>query len=238
MTDTYSVGRPLNREPYRGRYRTNRRTGERQVWNGTGYVALNYIGRLTTQEQQSRQAALDRARDMENVIPDLNRFEQLNRTVPTGSLSQRLGQTFGGLPRIVSIDNNATPQNEPQGYDEMRAINSRLAPLQREPGSGASSDTDTAMFREGLPSIASSGPANSAIIRGYRERAQEARDYADFLERYWPEHGSLHGVDQAYADYRRTRQSGRIAPQSQQSGSGADVILNADGTYSVPGRRP
>jgi hypothetical protein len=195
----------MTREPYRGPRIRSRTTGEVRHWVGDRYVSANSPERLTPQERTARQAAMDRASQSGSYLPDLNRFEELNRTVPTGSVTQRIGQWALNAPRILSLDNPLTPMEEPQGYDEMRAITSRLTPNQRVEGSGASSNLDVGMFREGLPNMGNSGPANSRIIEGYRRQAQDARDYADFMDWYWPQTGSLTNADSEFARYRQAR---------------------------------
>jgi hypothetical protein len=212
MSNDYDVGqpqpRPMTREPYRGPRIRSRSTGEVKYWVGDRYVSENSPDRLTTQERTARQSALDNANRFGTMLPDLNRFEELNRTVPTGSVTQRAGQFFGNMPRLLyGLDNPATPQSEPQGYDEMRAIVSRLTPSQRVEGSGSSSNLDVGMFREGLPNMGNSGPANSRIIEGYRRQAQDAREYADFIDWYWPRTGSLTNADSEFARYRQARSS-------------------------------
>ena len=215
MTDTYSVGGDTpgaTRGPvYRGmrRQRRNPTTGQTEVeyWvQGRGYVPANDASRLSPQERVARQSAIDQANRFASMLPDLNRFEELNRSVPTGSVTQRFGQWAGNMPRVFGIDNPTTAQNEPQGYDEMRAITSRLTPSQRVEGSGSSSNLDVGMFREGLPNMGNTGPANSRIIQGYRRQAQDARDYADFMDWYWPRTGSLTNADAEFARYRQARQ--------------------------------
>ncbi len=195
-------GRPLTREPYRGPRIRNRRTGEERYWIGDRYVSATDPARLTTQDRESVSSAQADASRMSSTLPDLNRFEELNRNVPTGSITHRFGMFAGNMPRVVGIDNPATPQNEPQGYDEMRSIVSRLTPSQRVEGSGSSSNLDVGMFREGLPNVGNSGPANSRIISGYRRQARVAQAHAEFMDWYWPRTGSLQGADAQFNRYR------------------------------------
>jgi hypothetical protein len=210
MSNDYDVGdalagRPVTRQPYRGPRVRSRSTGETYYWVGDHYEPENSPRRLSAPEQQARQQALDVASNYEQHLPDLRRFEELNRTVPTGALSHRLGQALG-LPRLFSFDNDPGPGNTARGLDEQRSITSRLTPDQREPGSGSSSNLDVTMFREGLPNIGNAGPTNSRIIEGYRRQAADARAYADFIEWYWPRTGSMTGADAQFAQYRAARQ--------------------------------
>jgi hypothetical protein len=217
MTDIYSGGddgadgggatnvRPATRTPYRGPRVRSRSTGEVYYWTGNTYVPANSPERLTPQERTARQSAIDNAQRLQTALPDLNRYEELNRSVPTGSVTQRLGQWAGDLPQILSIDDPTTSLNEPAGMDEMRAITDRLTPRQRVPGSGATSDFEGRMFRGALPNRGRSGPANSAIIGGLRNEARDAQEYSEFLDWYWPQAGSLTGAQEHYGEYRAAR---------------------------------
>lgn len=218
MSNDYDVGvtpesdgqtqRPVTREPYRGPRIRNRRSGEVAIWNGQRYVSQFDRSRLTGPEQETISGAEGRARNFQQNLPSLNRFEELNRTVPTGAWFQRLGQNMptGPAPRLFSYDSNGSqPGGGPDEFDEMRSINSRLAPQQRPPGSGSSSNIDVTMFREGLPNVDRGGPANSRIIGQYRNDARDAQDYSDFLNWYWPARGTLNGADAMYNEYRQAR---------------------------------
>lgn len=209
----YDGGTPdarTTRTPYRGPRVRSRSTGQVYYWVGSEYVPENDLRRLTPQERQARQDAVDYAAQQQRVLPDLHRFEQLNRTVPTGSLTQRLGQFFAGdngpAPRMVGIDNPHTPQNEPAGYDEMTSITDRLAPRQRQPGSGSSSNLDVSMFRGALPNMGRDGPANSNIIRSLEREAADSQAYAEFLDWYWPRNGSLAGAQEQFQQFRSARE--------------------------------
>lgn len=210
MTDTYGGGdgsdsRAAARQRYIGPRVRSRSTGVVSYWNGSRYVAENSRERLTSPEQTALAEAEARARQMQQTQRQLDRFEQLNTRVRTGSRSQALGQWLG-IPRLLSLDSNGdAPGGDGSEYDEMRSINSMLAPQQREPGSGSSSNMDVSMFREGLPNVDRPGPANSAIIRRHRSEAQDAQDYVDFLNDYWPRTGSLNNAQTEFNRYRAAR---------------------------------
>jgi len=218
MSDEYSggdggagfgaSGRPLTREPFRGNRIRNRQTGEVRVWVGDRYVGANDRARLTTTEREQLAQAEAAAANYQQHLPDLNRFEELNRTVPTGAWFQRFGQSMptGPAPRLFSWDANGdAPGGGPNEFEEMRAITNRLTPDQREPGSGSSSNLDVTMFREGLPNIGRGGPANSRIIEGFRRQQRDAQDYADFLNWYFPQTGSLTNAQAHFQQYRTAR---------------------------------
>lgn len=229
MSENGASGRPLTREPFRGNRIRNRRTGEVRVWIGDRYVGANDRARLTTSERDILAQAEAAAANYQQHRPELDRFEELNRTVPTGAWFQRFGQAMptGPAPRIFSFDANGdAPGGGPGEFDEMRAITSRLTPDQREPGSGSSSNLDIGMFREGLPNVSRDGPANSRIIQQYRAAQRDAQDYADFLNWYFPQTGSLTGAQAMFQEYRgERRRNPRLTWQQyfggQQQGGGA-----------------
>ena len=188
---TQTTGRQLSRTPYRGPRRVRRSDGQVEVWvEGQGYVAEQSARRLTGTEQGALQAARDAGLQAGRYLPDLNRFEQLNRVQDTGNIVQRVG-TFLGIPPLL-------PDKE---EEEMYAITERLTPRQREPGSGASSDRDVTMFRAALPNLARSGPANSNVIQQARARVGELQDYPSYLEWYGTQHGTLNGAQEAWNAY-------------------------------------
>lgn len=188
---TPTTGRQLSRTPYRGPRRTRRSDGQVEVWvEGQGYVPEQSARRLTGSEQTALQAARDAGLQAGRYLPDLNRFEQLNRVQDTGNIVQRVG-TFLGVPPLLP-----DPQEE-----EMYAITERLTPRQREPGSGASSDRDVTMFRAALPNLARSGPANSSVIQQARGRVAELQDYPSYLEWFGTQRGTLNGAQEAWNAY-------------------------------------
>lgn len=186
-----TTGRQLSRTPYRGPRRVRRSDGQAEVWvEGQGYVPEQSARRLTGPEQGALQAARDAGLQAGRYLPDLNRFEQLNRVQDTGNIVQRVG-TFLGIPPLL-------PDKE---EEEMYAITERLTPRQREPGSGASSDRDVTMFRAALPNLARSGPANSNVIQQARARVGELQDYPSYLEWYGTQHGTLNGAQESWNAY-------------------------------------
>lgn len=215
-------------QPFRGPRRTHRETGRTEVWvEGRGYVPENALDRLPNTEQRAVLEARANAQRLTGFLPDLDRFEELNRTENTGGWNQRLGQFFGDMPEIF-------PDN---GVDEMRSITDRLTPQQRPPGSGTTSDFDAAMFRGSLPHRGRGGNANSQVIANLRRQARDAQEYAEFLDWYWPQGGSTSGATEAWGQYMRQRQpndtrtwreyfgaqgqqqgGGRTAPQQRSSG--------------------
>jgi hypothetical protein len=102
------------------------------------------------QEGRKRLADLQaQIADGGSTMAELENFGRLNRENSTGSWWQQM-----------------TPDKEmfrSNGSMQMAAIQSRLAPKQRETGSGSSTDTDVKMFLRGLPSTENEGPTNKGI---------------------------------------------------------------------------
>lgn len=204
MTDAYDVGqgRPVTREPYRGRYRTNRRTGERQVWNGTTYVpettsslapeAAQLIGRERTE--------LDRLSD---AAQQGEQFLDLNSRQRTGSLFRRIPvlndllQT--GNPALQRMDNiqNSRVFDYMRGGADGGGISAQAANTPQE---------QQRLERTG-PTIQNSGPANRGIVLNIMVDRDLQRARIDAMEEWArdPSRRSLDGFQQWW-----TQESPRI----------------------------
>jgi len=180
-------------QPYRGPRRTHRATGRVEVWvEGSGYVPEDSLSRLTVQERNAVIEARDRARNLREMLPQLRRFEELNTQEGTGSVGQIVGQTLN-IPPLLGRERE----------QEMAAIINRLTPRQRQGMPGAASDRDVAMFRGSLPNLQRVGPANSQIIRNLEREAAESQAYAEYLDWYWPRHGTTAGAEESWTQYTR-----------------------------------
>jgi hypothetical protein len=73
-----------------------------------------------------------------------------------------------------------------------------MAPQQRVPGSGETSNKDLSLFLQAVPGLDKPGPANSAIARQARADAARRQEYAVFLDRWASERGTLAGAEQAW----------------------------------------
>ena len=157
MSDAYDVGqgRPVTREPYRGRYRTNRRTGERQVWNGTTYVPETAMS-LAPEAQE----VIDRERnelDRDNLSVRLgDQFLALNATEPTGALWHGNLPFQGGQPITVGNPN----------LQAMTNIQNRFVRSQIRQGTSTAGNTGPEQQRieRSGPSVSNSGPANRTAV--------------------------------------------------------------------------
>lgn len=116
------------------------------------------------------------------TMAELGRFGVLNQETGTGGFDDRMG--------LPTFNDNK---------QEMASITARLAPRQRVPGSGATSDFDAKMLLSGLPSIEKDGPANQQIRMGYEKSIGEAVKEKNFYEQYFLQRGHLNGADRAYS---------------------------------------
>lgn len=114
------------------------------------------------------------------IMSDLERFGQLNRAQETGGL-------WNNLP---------TPTTDDQ-KKEMESITARLAPAQRTPGAGSSSDRDVDLYLRGLPGIDKTGTVNKEIRAAYKKQLTDAESNLGFMEKYLTDNGYLSGADVA-----------------------------------------
>lgn len=154
------------------------------------------------EEGRKRLAELQgRIADSGPVIDDLNEFGRLNRENSTGSLWQQLTPDTPALRSGPSM--------------EMSAIQSRLAPAQRTPGSGASSDRDVALFLRGVPSLSNDGNTNKGIREDFERKYQSAIEKATAMEQYLQQKGNLMDFDSYWAKQRQQANAPKTAPAAQ-----------------------
>ena len=142
-----------------------------------------------------------------STMDDLNEFGRLNRENSTGSLWQQMTPDKSLFRSGPSM--------------EMAAIQSRLAPAQREAGSGASSDRDVAMFLRGLPSLENDGNTNKAIREDFERKYRKAIEKATAMEQYLQQNGNLMDFDSQWAKKQMQRSTPpAAAPKSTMSPGG------------------
>lgn len=131
-----------------------------------------------------------------DVSRDLQRFGQLNRQESTGSLWDNIAPDW----KFLHSDE----------VNEMRSIQNRLGPSQREPGSGASSDRDVSLFLSGLPSVEQKGNVNRNIRAEYEKLLDYAVSKKKAMEDYLYRNGNLMGFD----TYWQSMENAKKAPKS------------------------
>ena len=128
------------------------------------------------------------AKKAADAAEEARRFMALNSKKDTGGFLDKI--PFGQTARSLGSD-----------YAEMQGITSRLVPGLREPDSGATSDFDATMFRQGTVGVDKPKPVNDNIATGYIMKAQTAQDYADFRSAYLEQNGTLQGSNKHWAEY-------------------------------------
>lgn len=197
MTDIYTVGpRPVTRETYRGRYRTNRRTGERQVWDGNQYVpeTAATLAPEASDALGSERSELNRLSD---AVAQGNRFLELNSEQATGSWMRR-------VPILSDIGEMLSPRL--QQMDNIQ--NSRVFDYMRGGAAGGGISAQAAntpqeqrrLERTG-PTTQNTGPANRAIVLDLMIERDLQQQRLDALERWVrdPQHRSAEGFEQWWA---------------------------------------
>lgn len=152
------------------------------------------------QEGRKRLADLQaQIADGGSTMAELENFGRLNRENSTGSWWQQL-----------------TPDKEmfrTNGSMQMAAIQSRLAPKQRETGSGSSTDTDVKMFLRGLPSTENEGPTNKGIREDFAAQYKRAVEKANAMKAHLDQYGNLMDFDSKWAQ--RNAPAGDIHSQAE-----------------------
>lgn len=146
------------------------------------------------EEGRKRLAALQaNIADAGSTVDDLEQFGRLNRENSTGSLWQQITPDSPAFRSGPSM--------------EMAAIQARLAPAQRQAGSGASSDRDVALFLRGLPSLANEGNTNKNIREDFTRKYEQAIQKANAMQRHLDQYGNLTDFDSVWAQRDRKQQS-------------------------------
>jgi hypothetical protein len=167
------------------------------------------------EEGRKRLAALQGSiADAGSTMDDLNEFGRLNRENSTGSLWQQITPDKSIFRSGPSM--------------EMAAIQARLAPAQRQAGSGASSDRDVALFLRGLPSLENEGNTNKAIREDYERKYNLALEKANAMQRHLDQYGNLTDFDSVWAQRDRKQQT-----QAPAAKTNAKPLLNVPTAKTV-----
>lgn len=146
-------------------------------------------------------AAREAANGSDEAARMAEQFVELNRKQGSGQI-----WAIPGAPQVMGVF-------DPE-ISRMNALTARMAPQQRVEGSGTTSDRDLSLYLQAVPSMSKPGDANSAIAMQARKDAQRRIEYAQFLDRYARENGSLLGSDEAW------RKTGQSVPATTGSGLG------------------
>lgn len=188
-----------------GQTATNPATGQRIVYQGgqwvpyaanpvqrqSGFVASGLpqapdeIGRR--QQYKSDYDALQKATkertDARNALNKANQFLALNEQMSTG---------WG---------RNLIPNQFDQRAQQMEGISSELQGMARPTGSGATSDFEQRLYRQGVPERTKPGEANQSIINRMNALYAEEGDRIAFLNAYLAQNGTIAGADEVWSNY-------------------------------------
>ena len=158
------------------------------------------------------------------VISQLDRFSELNQEQRTGGIQH---QTYGDSPgerwnplNIPGMVGHAFASRDPQ-FQEMSGIASVLQGQARPAGSGATSDFEQRLYRQGVPSPDKQGRVNQSIIEYQRGVVAEESDRLAFNEDFFRRNGSLNGAQEAWGryvaanPYTRPSKGGRSEPNAK-----------------------
>lgn len=130
----------------------------------------------------------DAARNEAATAQQMKQFMELNNRVPTGEL-------------VDKVPGGQWVQSFGKDYATMQSISSELIPKMRAPGSGSSSDLDVKMFARATIGVDKPKQTNDNIAQAVIQRAQNARDYADFRSTYLEQNGTLQGANAHWSKY-------------------------------------
>lgn len=172
--------------------------------------------KLAVQEQQTLRDARSAASQFSTIADQAGQFAELNKEVGTGPIYKT--PVLGGV--FEAIGETINPK-----LAQLNALESRMAPAQREPGSGTTSDRDLALFLKAVPNTDRMGPANGLIADDMRKMANKKLARSAFLDAYARNAGTLMGSEDAFESWwaqngdaysksrKSTAQGGRKPPQ-------------------------
>lgn len=211
---------------YEGQTASNPSTGERLVYRGGKWFPMGAassgaaapVPAGSTQDRDALQALRDDAANTLSTAQAANEFVRYNEKSPTGGLVGRpiipLTKAIPGAPLWGDVGAALSGDN---GWSQMKAISSALAPAQRQPGSGSSSNIDVAMFKEALPNIDAPGPANRLNAERLQTKSDMAAARSAFMDEWFRRNGSLVGAEQQFASFWSRRKAGDPAANNRPS---------------------
>ena len=147
-------------------------------------------GRVYSASEKKLEQDRTDAQALISSATDAKRFMELNNDVATGGFIDNTS-TGRYLGSVAGSD----------AYKEMQTITARLAPAQRVPGTGATSDYDAKMFERGTLNVSNKGNVNKSIANAIIARAENTKDYISFKQDYLQQNGTLAGADQYWREY-------------------------------------
>ena len=136
--------------------------------------------------------ARNAARTAAKSQAQMEQFVKLNQKTSTGP-------TYG-LPIIGDVTKFAA-RNFNSDFANMEAITAAVAPNQRPPGSGPTSDYDAKQFERATVGVDKPGDSNVRIATAAIAQAKRDREYAQFVDWYFQKMRTNQGMDQAWLEY-------------------------------------
>lgn len=180
-------------EPQLGERRTMR-DGRDVVYDGQGWrLVISGPGTATGQPRRLSSTDADFLRDQrdaanaaEGAARAADQFLEINRRQPTGGIQR-------SLPLATQVESTWN-----EDIAALQALNNRMAPGLRQPGSGAMSDKDLAIFQRSIPNPDFPGPTNELLAGTIRFNANRQSAYITFLENWAERNGNLMGAQEAW----------------------------------------
>ncbi|MCR5881191.1 hypothetical protein [Phenylobacterium sp. J367] len=193
-----------------GQTATNPKTGQKLIYRGGQWAP---VGRLTQQEEIQLKEARESANVFADITDQATRFLELNKKASTGPV-----YAVPGASEVMGIFRPEIAQ--------MDALTARMAPAQRVPGSGTTSDRDLALFLKAIPPTSRMGTANQGIVKDMQSLTTKRQQRAYLLDRYAQERGTLKGAEEAFQTYWRQKQASekRPAPGPKTEGAGWKIV--------------
>lgn len=133
---------------------------------------------------------------------DYKSLSQASEAYASQQDALRRANTFLDLNKqsATGLGQNIWPAWDPR-QQQMEGITSYLQGLARPKGSGATSDYEQRLYRQGVPSRTKSGEANQSIINYMNAVAHSEQDRLAFRQAYLNQNGTLSGADDAWTNY-------------------------------------
>lgn len=199
-----------------GQTATNPKTGQKIVFKGGQWVNAGGPSqmaqrRLTPQEEILLSEARQGASSASDMASQAQRFVELNKRAATGPIY--------AIPGVNALMSAFKPE-----LAQMDALQARMAPAQRQPGSGTMSDRDLELFMRAIPSTSRMGTANQEIARDMQVMADKRKARSEFLDAYAKRAGTLKGAEAAFERYWEQRTKGGQRPPKSATGGGYKII--------------
>ncbi len=156
-------------------------------WVSAGPAAGGIVRppKLAAREQMQLDEARSAARGADEAALTSEQFVDINRGQNTGGWL-----SIPGAPELAGAFDG--------DISRLNSLSARMAPQQRVPGSGTTSDRDLSLYLQAVPGASKPGPVNSSIARQARADAERRSRYAQFLDRYARANGTLLGAEEAW----------------------------------------